>query len=243
MLATSGMDAIVDFIAREDPKFPGAIRGATAPEIERLERAVERPLPAAYRDFLLRMGRSTDWLQLGAARFDIESLIRYHEWDVLGDPPGHLLIGRCNDDPHYNFYLWETASGQSRIVSFPPPPVDGFEQWALTKSRRIAGSLAQWIGDAALQVLRDYKMPHHARIGGDSATGESRILGLDTVAAEFGLKPLWFSNAWARTYAGPGLMASALETESMRLIVDVRAETRKAFDACFPGIAAYVKAR
>jgi hypothetical protein len=226
------IDRLVDFIAERDPAFPRHIAGASSEQIARLEAALARPLPAVYRQFLTRMGGGSDWLTFAAARFDIDSLIRYHEFAALPDPPGFLLIGRASDDPCYDVYLWQESPDALRVVSFPPPPVRNTERFFRDTMWRMAGSLPQLLGDAALATFVNHKLGVHKQVESVIGPGrEARIGQIDAALAALELAPLWYANDWDRSYEAPGLLVTARERLGPgRLIVDVRAQSRQRCD-------------
>jgi hypothetical protein len=226
------IDRLVDFIAERDPAFPRHIAGASSEQIARLEAATGRSLPAVYRQFLTRMGAGTDWLTFAAARFDIDALIRYHEFAVLPDPKGFLLIGRASEDPCYDVYLWQDSADTLRVVSFPPPPVRNTERFFRETMWRMAGSLSQLLGDAALATFVHHKLGFHKQVESVIGPGrEARIGQLDAAMAALGIAPLWYANDWDRSYEAPGLLVTARERlVPGRLIVDVRAQSRQHCD-------------
>ncbi|MBK9167885.1 MAG: SMI1/KNR4 family protein [Bryobacterales bacterium] len=215
------IDHVISDIALYDPGFPSAIRGASPEEIRALENAAGASLPDVYREFLLRMGRRHDFLILGDADFSIGAVTAYYEHG-LRPPPGFWLIGRAKGDPYIDTYLHSRAGQNSRIVAFPAPPASGFEQFARTHLRFLAGSLPQWIALSALELLRFDAFPAAELLAG--ARGNARALGpCEQALASVGLRPLWFSNDWVRVYEGPDGMAVATEYPGGRLIVDLRA--------------------
>ena len=226
------IDQLINFVAERDAPFPDRIKGAGLAEIARLEAAVGRPLPAIYRQFLERMGRSTDWLRFAAARFDIDTMIRYHEFALLPDPPGFLLIGRAQSDPFYDVYLWQDTPQTLRVVSFPPPPPHDTERFFRDTMWRMAGSLPQMLGDAAGAVFANHRLVCQQQIESAAQPGRPPRLGqVDAVLAAQGIAPLWYANDWMRTYEAPGLRVNALEDlAGGRLIIDVRAAERGQFD-------------
>jgi hypothetical protein len=244
----NSIDRIIDFIAHRDPKFPEQIRGASRDEIARLEQSVSNVAPPVYRRFLERMGHSMAWVEIGNGYFDIATLIRYHEYEVLNDPPGYLLFGRGGGDPRYDYYLWETTIGGDnetvhRVVSFPPPPIQNFEAFARHRTRYIAGSLPQLIGDAALSVFCNHRLTYHRQVEEVGSQAVPRLRGLDDLMRQYEAPPLWFSNDWHRTYERPDLLVTAMESPATaRLIVDMRAATQAVFDAVYPRIRDYVRA-
>jgi hypothetical protein len=199
-------------------------------------------LPGVYRQFLARMGCGANWLKFAAARFDIEALIRYHEFAVLPDPPGFLLIGRASDDPCYDVYLWQDSPETLRVVSFPPPPVRNTERFFRETMWRIAGSLPQLLGDAAVAMFRHHQLGFHKQVESAIGPGQAARIGqVDAAMAELGVAPLWYANDWARSYEAPGVLVNAHERlGSGRLIVDVRAHSQERFNEVFAPLRAVV---
>lgn len=231
-MTTNPIADAIKFIGVRDAEFGKQIRGASEEDIDRLERAAGKPLLPIHRHYLERLGRSSSWLKLGAAHFDVDSLIRFHEYYGEPDPEDHWLIGRASGDPGYNCYLWVENPDRVRVVSFPP---DG-------NLLRIAGSLEQLICDRALAVFCDQKMPHHRQTEDLAGRQESRVDHLDALLARMGLSPHWFSNDWFRTYESHDALVSAYEVpDRHRLIVDVRATTRDELNRVFSDVRAFVK--
>jgi hypothetical protein len=172
-------------------------------------------------------------------------LIKYFEFAVLPDPAGCFLIGRADEDPYYDIYLWQDSPETLRVVSFPPPPTRNFEQFANANLRRIAGSLPQMLGDAALATFRNHQLPSHRQVESGAAAGaQTRLPQLDALLASRGIPPLWYSNDWMRTYESPDAVVNAYQSPaSGRLIVDVRAATQSAFDGLFPTVRDFVKSQ
>jgi hypothetical protein len=237
------IDRAVSFIAESDPRFPEQIRGATGEEIDRLETAIGRPLPGVYRRYLERMGRGMDWLKIADARFDVDSLVRYYENLPGRDPEGYLLIGRSNGDPYYDVYLWQESEDQLRVVSFPPPPSRGFEEFARINLKVVAGSLPQLLCDAALRVSRFHLLPYRRQVESSAVLGRPTALRqLDSILAEKELLPLWYSNDWMRTYdSGKDIVTAYESARSGRLIVDVLAGSQEEIDEIYPAVRALVK--
>jgi hypothetical protein len=244
---TNPIAEVIEFIAARDPEFVNQIRGASADDLDRLERAMRRPLIEVHRQYLERMGHGSSWLKLGAAQFDVDSLIRYHEHYGTPDPDRHCMIGRTRQDPYYDIYLWSESGSERedchRVVSFPPPPGSGFEAFAAKHRVQIAGSLPQLIGDRAIAMFRNHKMPEHRQVEDLVGKPAARLDQLDALLLRFGISPLWYSNDWNRTYESADLLVNAFEVPGrFRLIVDVRAATQEEMDRVFPEVRRLVKA-
>ncbi|HEY2015922.1 MAG TPA: hypothetical protein VGH38_20605 [Bryobacteraceae bacterium] len=241
---TNDIDEVIEFIGARDPEFVKQIRGASSVDLDRLERAMKKPLLDIERQFLERMGRGSSWLKLGNAQFDVDSLIRYYEYYGNTDPDRHWLIGRSQADPNYDFYLWEENDGNVRVVSFPPAPKENFAAFVAKHRLRVAGSLPQLIGDKALTTFCHHRMPHHRQVEDLDGKPQSRLDQFDALLRGLGAPPLWFSNDWMRSYESPEALVNAYEVPGkFRLIVDVRAATQKEFDRIYPEVRALVKAR
>jgi hypothetical protein len=241
------IDRIVEFIAERDPRFPALIRGAAPEEIAQLEAAACRTLPAVYRRFLERMGRNLAWLQIGNGSFDVDSVIRYYEYNVLPDPLGHLLFGRGGGDPRYDYYLWDwepPGSGATiqRVVSFPPPPSEDVEAFLRRYMRPIAGTLPQLLGSAALATFCHHRLTLLRQVEEEGSLERPRLVGLDNVLRAHDVVPLWFSNDWQRTYERNDLLVTAMESpRNGRLMVNIRAASQSTLDSVYPNIRDYVR--
>lgn len=248
-MANRGIDGVVDFIRARDEKFAQQIQGASDAEIARLEAASGRTLPVVYRRFLERMGHGMGWLQIGAAAFEIDSMLRYWESDPLPDPPHYTMIGRGSGDPIYDYYLWETTNAAGalvhRLVSFTPPPIgEAFAAFARDRIRPIAGSLEQQLANAALSVFCHHRLPRHRQVEARGHLNQPRLAGLDAVLAPFHLHPLWFSDDWQRFYETPDCLVTALESPATgRLIVDVWTAGEVRFQQVYGPVREYVKGR
>jgi len=234
-MASDAIDRIIDFIAERDPAFPAHIKGAAPEEMDRLERAMRKPIEEEYRRFLERMGRSSSWLKLGAGRFDIDSVTRFYEYYGDRCPEGHLLIGRGEGEPRYDFYLQSDRENEHRVVSFEVP-------YAPERVIRTAGSLPQWIGDKALQVLRRKSMPHQHKISDPDGKPASRLDGFDELMARLGGPALWYSNDWMRTYETKDAVVSVFEVPGEhRIIASLSAATDEELNRIFPPIRRFVQ--
>lgn len=235
-MSTDFIDRIVQFIAERDPAFPAHIQGAAAEEIERLEQAMGKPIDEGYRRFLERMGRGSSWLKLGAGRFDIDSVTRFYEH--YGDqrcPEGHELIGRGEGDPRYDFYLQSDGEDEQRVISYEVP-------YAPERVIRTAGSLPQWIGDRALQVLRRKGMAYQKKISDPDGRQASRLMEFDELMARLGGPALWYSNDWMRTYETRDAVVAVFEVPGeYRMIASLSAETEAEMNRIFPEVRGFVR--
>ena len=196
----NAIDRAIEEIAARDAPFAACIAGADMTQISALEALAGDTLPAEYRDFLVRLGRSADWLRIEAADFTIDTMLACYA-EGLGRPaPDHWLIGKGVTDPYMDVYLAAQADGATRVVSFPSPPRGNFAAFAAVHRRPVAGSLPQLLALEAFHTLRIGRLPQRVvrrdRIGGGA------LAELDAVFASVRLSPLWFSNDWVRVYDG-----------------------------------------
>jgi hypothetical protein len=68
------MRALIEFLGGYEPLYPRVASGYPPSEIERLERALGRPLPAVYRDFLATAGANVGF-PLEDLTFDMDELV------------------------------------------------------------------------------------------------------------------------------------------------------------------------
>ncbi len=219
------IDDAVAYIAGLDPGFPGRIFPATAHEIADLEAVAGAPLPPAYRGFLERMGHGLEMPFLPPAHFDIQRVIaRYRHGYV--PPPGFWMIGRAKGDPYYDVYLYAPTGAESRIVSFPPPPVSGFTEFARKNMSMLAGNLVQWLCCAAFEEFR-YPLFDKTWVKSTAAPSARKLAACETAITACGLTPLWFSDDWKRIYEGPYGIATATEFPGTHTCVFLQARDQK----------------
>ena len=233
------IDDAIDYIAQLDPPFSSAIFPASGHEIAELEAVAGagKPLPAAYRCFLERMGHGLDMPRLPAANYDIQAVIARYRFGYA-PPPGFWMIGRAKDDPYYDVYLFAPTGAESRIMSFPPPPVKGFSEFARKNVAIQAGNLPQWLACAAFEAFR---YPRFAKfwVKSSRATGAHKLAACDAAITGCGLAPLWFSDDWKRVYESPSGVAVATEYPGDHTSVLLRArddETLKRWAAAVEAV-------
>jgi len=202
------IDTAVAYIAQFAPEFPTRISPATAREIAELE-AVAGVLPQAYRWFLERMGHGLDMPFLPPAYYDIQRVIARYRHGYI-PPRGFWMIGRAKDDPYYDVYLYSPTGAESRIVSFPSPPVNGFPEFARKNMSMLAGNLAQWLCCAAFEEFR-YPLYDQTWVKSSATPGAHKLAACDAAIVGCGLTPLWFSDEWKRLYEGRDGVATVTE--------------------------------
>jgi hypothetical protein len=110
------------FLKRVVPGCDEHWRGASEEEIEEIEDFVEEPLPAFYRWFLTRMGRSMGPLDSPHQDTSCKSIIMTYEQGLISPSPHLLLIGIEPDEimPMHVFYdLRKPARNDARVCSAP----------------------------------------------------------------------------------------------------------------------------
>jgi len=91
------MNDLIEYASRFDPAFPSRIEGASAEEIERIERAAKVALPPDYRRYLELMGRNDDGL-FGSDEFahtaaDIAEFYEHDESEEYFFPDDCIAVG------------------------------------------------------------------------------------------------------------------------------------------------------
>lgn len=207
----SAISQAIQYVASLDPRFPAGIRGASEAEIGGLER-LAGPLPADYREFLLTMGRSMDWISVQRAAFDIPAVAGLLQEAASRVPPGYLPIAVPRLDATHPIFL-----NSGRVVTFPLP-YEG-ESVEPEEIVAVAGSLHEMICTRAFRTVRMNLMPLGIRLyqktGGTAQPME--------VPAALDLAPEWFSNDWVAVMAGEGSAAVAQRGPNSVLVVDCAA--------------------
>jgi hypothetical protein len=215
---TTPIDRAIEEIARRDQRFPNQIRGASDDEIGALEQYASRAVPPDHRDFLRRMGHSSDWLVLETGDFSIDALITYYASGLPPPPPGYWMIARGMGDTPADMHLRHEGEDIWRVVSFPPAPRFNFATFALTHLRPVAGSLPQLLALAALRQLRLPRLPRRAVLEG-LGLNQRYLPRLELVLATMGLSPAWYSDDWRLIYDDTELAIVAAELPDCPCVV------------------------
>jgi len=96
--------ALVDFLARYEPRYPDGVRGADAAAIAELERRRwERPVPEPYRDFLATAGEAIGF-DTDEMRFDIGAVIGLTaRWEPI--PARFVPVAADDGTAAFDYYL------------------------------------------------------------------------------------------------------------------------------------------
>ena len=219
---TTPVDRIIEEIAQRDPRFPRQIRGASEDEIAALERDAGGVAPPDHRDFLRRMGHSSDWLVPEAGDFTIDALSTYYDSGLPPPPPGHWMIACGIGDAPADIHLRDEGQGVWRVVSFPPAPRRNFAAFARTHLRPVSGSLPQLLAVAAFRQLRLPALPWRAVLEGQGLN-QRYLSRLEPVFVAEGLHPTWYSDDWRRTYDDTDLIAIVAELPDCPCVVIINA--------------------
>ena len=212
----------IEYVAQYDAAFAHQIRGATAAQISRVERALGYPLPPVYRDYLERMGSGSDWIGLRQVDFSVDAVAqRLESGDWRPPSPEFTLVGVDRGESFYDAYL--TSSGE--LVTIPDlgeAEGEKIADWMQTE----AGSMAEWICGQAFQMLR-VRAKHHR---------ETLILrqrqedALARVAAIVATQPWWFSTAYGSYFeqATANIAICALQPPRRALSLELGAPSESA---------------
>jgi hypothetical protein len=193
---------IIDFVRQYDPAFPNEIRGATEAEIVRLEQLAERKLPAAYRQFLMHMGRNMDGMGISGYNFAIDAIAELHQEEEYDWPRQFLVIAEHETDPYYHYFfdLDTLYDGDCRVVSFD----SSFTSKTLQKQHvhMQATSLRNLLFETAFICKRLAPSPHRQRLKllypklqARKAIGLEALNTLEPVALRLGFRRLPFSDS------------------------------------------------
>lgn len=208
----SEIDRAIEYVAGLDPAFPRAIKGGTPQEVAQLESLISQPLPALYKEFLLRLGHSMDWISIQQADFSIGAVTGFYRTPKWTVPPRFQLIALPTLDSAYALYL---AGG--RVVSFPEP-YEG-EDVEMSSILPVAGSLHEMIGTRAFRQWHMNKLPHGFRVYQDLPSPDGPEAAA-RVLAPLGFSPLWFANDWVCACEGENAAAVISKGVNSVLVVD-----------------------
>jgi hypothetical protein len=142
-------DPLEQLFLRIDPTLPQQWKGASAEQIDAIERIAGRPLPEFYRWFLERMGQDMGSIAYDSIDFSADVVLAmYEQGDVIADGR-HLLIGYNEDDmmPTNIYYDLDRPArgdcmvGQKQLEEpVPRPTFETFREmlgWAKYTNRRV----------------------------------------------------------------------------------------------------------
>jgi len=150
------------FLLRLSPDLAREWRGATADEIDAIERLAGRPLPRFYRWFLLRMGHSMGPLTYATLDFSAPTILHCHAAGLFSPNPRILMIGHDSHEimPLHVHYDLDAATRDDALILASQGDGDEFVRESETFREMIArGCLSQYRVRNALQrcsgLLRD----------------------------------------------------------------------------------------
>jgi tRNA threonylcarbamoyladenosine modification (KEOPS) complex Pcc1 subunit len=211
--------ALIDYIARYDPGFPGRIRGAPESVIHTLEQIVGMPLPLLYREFLSYMGQDNGGLEIHSdATTNIDEVIDYYRDRKeleLGFPENCIVIAvRGTDVPDLSLEL----SGALRVF--------------LTSGTVIKGLVADSFENLLFQeAFIGFRMPALPRNGiYTNRTKSAQLAAARELALSMGFRPLWFSDSI--TFCGEAEQAAIYinQYEKRGLFVRLQAVSKEKVD-------------
>jgi hypothetical protein len=142
-------DPLAKLLLRLDPDVARQWRGASAAQIEAIERIAGRPLPAFYRWFLERMGEDMGSMAYDLVDFSAETILSVYDSGDITPDGRHLLIGYNLDEvmPAHIFYNLDRPArddcmvGQTEIDEFGlQPTFETFREmlgWAKFTNRLV----------------------------------------------------------------------------------------------------------
>ncbi len=197
---------VVDYIASYDPEFPKHIKGATPAQIDELsclmtESLYPEKLPPAYKDFLLTMGLSMDWINIDDSDFSISTVIDFYKKNNWLEPDDLIFIAKGPVDSSLYLEIMSTnyhsdAGGEiyrlgdySNDNDFTKARSDFIDRRANT----LVGLICFYVFDkfeikAKNRVYQHYYSRH-------IWLREIDVLsGLDSLLKQHGFEKLWFSD-------------------------------------------------
>ncbi len=116
-------DPLEQLLLSIDPSLPLQWKGASAAQIEALERIAGRPLPEFYRWFLERMGTNMGSMSYDRVDFSAETILAIYENGDATPDGRHLVIGYDEDEVmqfHVLYDLDRPARGDCMVVRMEP---------------------------------------------------------------------------------------------------------------------------
>ncbi|HEX8202110.1 MAG TPA: hypothetical protein VF590_16665, partial [Isosphaeraceae bacterium] len=219
-------ERVVAYVARFDPAFPAAIRGAEPGLIAELDSRLGGNLPAIHRDFLTVMGRDMDWIQVGRMDFRIETVLDYYE--EHDHPPSYFYvrIGTERAEPRFHPHLEIKLEGDHPVVCFPYALPEYFHGVVATHREYFAGSLHEMV---CTPVFRIYELHGGGTRRPISLRADrwdpGALRPVEEVAARLGFETVWFSSATARALRRDDAAAWAVQRPGVPLQLTLAADS------------------
>jgi len=206
----AAVDDLVEYTSRYYSAFRSRIEGASAEEIDRLERAAGVPLPPDYRRYLELMGRNDDEMIGG---YEIEhsaaTMIEFYEHDR--DAEKYIVPEDCMA------IAVGTVSLELVCIELAPPH-RVFETWGGVKGDLWAEWLRALLYKAAFFRRARMQRKHTLVYAGDASN--ERLPRTERFLEDLGFRRLWFSDeieacyeseedsVWAEKRSGYAFMVS-----------------------------------
>ncbi len=203
------MKELVDYIAQFDPAFPASVRGASPQEIDRLERAADRPLPPVYRSFLQAIGHGLGTFQAfnGTRDFSVATLTERYEARQVNAPESFVMVAYDTSDMTSDIFL-ESLPGvrEPQVVEFccEVKPFDPAVNGYMIKFE----SMRQMLFGLAFHVVRLPALGHVTTLlvlGDVDQRPEARAARLKNfadLAAKLGFAPVAHTGGWFPCFGG-----------------------------------------
>ncbi|MBC7988723.1 MAG: SMI1/KNR4 family protein [Luteimonas sp.] len=170
-----------DLLLRTLPELEQEWEGATAPEIDAIERIAGRPLPRFYRWFLTRMGKSMGPMSWAHVDFSAQTVLESYAKGDVTPLPGFLMIGLHSNLAmrlHYYYNLDLPARDDARVTRMDPleGPAGASDQFE---------TLREMFGRSVLRIHRMDKLPQRCN-GWFEVDGGDVCSTLDPIMSRLG---------------------------------------------------------
>jgi hypothetical protein len=218
----------IAYAAALDPLFLKRIRGASEAEVMSLEKMCGRRLPAAYREFLLALGKDAgglEWMLDGQSDFD--SVFSFYRDEISGKledppPPDVIVMALCGSVPSR---LWLSPSNND------DPPVYSAD---LALSGLYARSLGHLICNEAFSAFRMRRASHFAYLHQEKGGTPLLEKGREILLAG-GFSPLFFSDETKQSFELKSALVRLVDTpclgRTITFAYGVESDIRPIFDA------------
>lgn len=218
------IDRAIAYLGSLDPGFAARIAGAGADEIDALERASGRPLHPAHRRFLERLGSGAG-IDLGAVDARVPKLLEYYQGTSGALTPGYHLFAVGAEDPYEDAFLVEREGGELAVMltdSLYGGDLATLDPGELT---RVAGSLAELLCLPPF-VRHVFEPKAHKATLTNREIRPGAMARFDTLAADEGWTPLWFSSPMTRVLSAGGSAIIAKQVDGEPLAVAFASDSR-----------------
>lgn len=216
---------VVDYVAQFDPSFPDQVEGASAEEIEELERLLpEGSLPEVYRGFLQAMGRSTDWINIRNIDFHIEVVLDYYRLEHWLPANRYVRIGLAGEAPGFHPHLEILPVGDSPVIAFPETQPKYLEDTLTKFTTYLAGSLPELFAMPVFEMYEIYSVPREAVTLRAQSWRRRAVDDLEEWVASQAMERLFFSSRTGRAWHRPDAAIRGIQRVGMPLEVRLAAD-------------------